>query len=119
MLTGVVEFDVAGPVDFKPTEFMITVKLRSKCSLRDGGSRSRGALSEALDFALEIGVWLVQVKVLNPGVTVAHVVTFRLEFEPARRVGDAFPTVVAAVNPGIWPAPDLIDRLIGEHLLAS
>ena len=41
-----------------------------------------------------------------------------LQFEPLWRVGNALAAVVAAVDPGIRSAPDLIDRHIVVHPLA-
>ena len=40
---------------------------------------------------------------------------FALEFQPARRVGDSFIFIVAAVDCGFCAAPALVDDLVSMH----
>ena len=47
---------------------------------------------------LEFRVGLFQVELLDPDIAIAHIVTFRLELEPLRRVGDPKALLLAPID---------------------
>ena len=49
---------------------------------------------------------------------VQNFVALALQLEPAGSVGDSLAAVVAAVDPRVLSAPDLVDRLVGVDLEA-
>src|SRR5262245_2259430 len=80
--------------------------------------RAWGSLVHYCIGASEIRVRVFQVEFLDPGIAITHIMAFALQLEAAWLVGNAFAPVVASVNARVRAAPDLVDRLIGVHLLS-
>src|SRR4051794_12923302 len=73
-------------------------------------SRGHGTpIYGSLDSFLETCVPLIQIQFFNPDVAKPDVMSFRLQLEPLRCVGDAFAFLVAAVHARVRAAPNLID----------
>src|SRR4051812_12760397 len=74
-------------------------------------TRDRASLDSTciVDLFFEIRVSLIQIQFFNPDVAKPDVMSFRLQLEPLRRVGDAFAVIIAAVHARVRAAPNLTD----------
>src|SRR5687768_7526023 len=53
---------------------------------------------------------------LDPDIAITHVVSFGLQLQSSRRVGDAASTIIAAIQPRVRPTPHLLNLDIVVHL---
>src|SRR6186997_2167373 len=64
----------------------------------------------------EIRVGLFQRDLLDPHVSVTHIVAFGLQLQTGRRVGYAFSAIIAAIDPRVGAAPYFLNLNVGMGL---
>jgi len=65
-----------------------------------------------VESGIPIGVRLSYVEFFDPGIAKQHFMALTLQLEPSGHIGDSCSALIASVDAGIRPAPDLLDFVV-------